>query len=42
VVVAEWQLLVYVFRNPKGRFLVMALLGNTASFLAGMLIFPAW
>jgi hypothetical protein len=42
VVVAEWQLLVYVFRNPKGRFLVMALLANTASFLAGMLIFPAW
>ena len=42
VTVAEWQLLVYVFCNPKGRFLVMTLLGNTTSFLLGMLIFSAW
>ena len=42
IVVAEWQLLVYVFRNPKGRFLMTALLGNTASFLTGILVFSRW
>ena len=42
VVVAEWQLLTYIFHNPKGRFLALALLGNTTSFLLGMLIFSAW
>jgi hypothetical protein len=42
VVVAEWQLLVFCFRNPKGRFLTTALLGNTASFLLGTLVFSNW
>ena len=42
VVVAEWQLLVFVFRNPKGRFLTTALLGNRASFRTGMLVFASW
>ncbi len=39
VVVAEWQLLVYVFRDPKGRFLIVSILGNAMSFLIGILLF---
>ena len=39
VVVAEWQLLVYVFGDPRGKFLVTSVLGNTASFLIGILLF---
>ena len=39
VVLAEWQLLVYVFGDPKGRFFVLSLLVNAASFLAGILFF---
>lgn len=39
VVIAEWRLLVYVFRSPRGRFLVASVLGNAASFLAGVLLF---
>jgi len=42
VVVAEWQLLIYAFRNPKRRFLTVSLAGNTASFLIGTLFFSAW
>ena len=39
VVIVEWQLLVFAFGNPKGRFLLTSVLGNTASFLVGLLIF---
>lgn len=39
VVLAEWRLLVYVFGDPKGRFFVLSLLANAASFLAGVLLF---
>jgi hypothetical protein len=39
VVVAEWQLLVYVFSNPSRRFFITSLLGNTVSFLVGVLLF---
>ncbi len=39
VVIAEWQMLVYVFHGPKGRFLITSILANTASFLVGVLLF---
>ncbi|MEW6404552.1 MAG: hypothetical protein AB1649_22375 [Chloroflexota bacterium] len=39
VVITEWQLLVYVFGNPRGRFFITSLLANAASFLAGILLF---
>lgn len=39
VVGVEWQLLVYVFGNPRGRFFSLSLLGNAASFLTGVLLF---
>jgi hypothetical protein len=39
VVGIEWQLLVYVFGAPKGRLLVLSLLANAASFLAGVALF---
>jgi hypothetical protein len=39
VVLVEWQLLVYVFSEPKGRFLLVAVLGNATSFLVGILLF---
>ncbi|MDR3575801.1 MAG: hypothetical protein P4L50_18220 [Anaerolineaceae bacterium] len=39
VVLIEWGLLVYVFENPKGRLFTLSLAANTASFLAGLLIF---
>jgi len=39
VVIAEWQLLVYIFRGSKVRFLITSFLANTASFLAGLLLF---
>lgn len=39
VVIAEWQVLVYVFGNPKERFLILALLANTTSFLIGIVLF---
>lgn len=39
VVIAEWQLLVYVFGEPKRRFLLISAVTNTASFLVGLLLF---
>ena len=39
VVMVEWGLLVYVFEHPKGRLFTLSLAANTASFLAGVLIF---
>jgi hypothetical protein len=39
VVIVEWQMLVYVFRNPKGRFLIISILANTMSFFIGLLFF---
>ena len=39
VVVVEWGLLVYVIGHPKGRLFFLSLAANTASFLAGLLIF---
>lgn len=39
VVVIEWQLLVYVFRSPKGRFLLLSIVANAASFFIGWLLF---
>jgi hypothetical protein len=39
VVMVEWQLLVYVFRRPKGQFLIASSLANAASFLIGWLLF---
>lgn len=39
VVVAEWRLLMYVFGNSSGRFFILSLIANTASFLAGTLLF---
>ncbi len=39
VVVIEWRLLVYVFREPTERFLLLSIVANTASFLAGVLLF---
>ncbi len=39
VVVVEWRLLVYVFTNPRGRLLYLSIAANTASFLAGVLLF---
>jgi hypothetical protein len=41
IVIAEWQMLVYVFHSPKGRFLVISALANAASFFIGMLLFWA-
>jgi hypothetical protein len=42
VVVAEWQLLVYAFGNPREKFLITSLLGNAASFLVGILLFGTY
>jgi hypothetical protein len=39
IVIAEWQMLVYVFHNPKGRFLIISTLANAASFFIGLLLF---
>jgi len=39
VVVAEWRLLLYVFGKASGRFFILSLIANTASFLAGVLFF---
>jgi hypothetical protein len=39
VTLIEWQLLVYVFSEPKGLFLRVSILGNAASFLMGILLF---
>lgn len=39
VVIVEWQLLVYAFREPKWRFLAISILGNAASFAIGLLLF---
>lgn len=39
VVVAEWQLLVYVFGNRSKYFFITSLLTNAASFLIGILVF---
>ncbi len=39
VMIVEWQLLVYIFRGPKGRFLFISVLANAASFLVGLLLF---
>ncbi len=39
VVIVEWRMLVYIFRFPETRFLITSILANTASFLAGLLLF---
>jgi hypothetical protein len=39
VVVAEWQILLYVFSSPKWRFFMTSLLANATSFLIGVLLF---
>lgn len=39
VVIIEWGLLVYVFEKPKRRLFTLSLAANTASFLAGLLIY---
>ncbi len=39
VVIVEWQMLVYVFRGPKGRFLITSILANATSFFIGVLLF---
>jgi hypothetical protein len=39
VVIAEWQLLVYAFGQPRGRFLIASFLANGASFLVGLVLF---
>lgn len=39
VVIVEWQLLVYVFRGPKRRFLTISALANAMSFFIGLLLF---
>jgi hypothetical protein len=39
VVIVEWQLLVYIFQGPTGRFLLTSVLANTVSFLMGLLLF---
>ncbi len=39
VVMVEWELLVYVFEKPKRRLFTLSLVANTASFLAGLLIY---
>ena len=39
VVIAEWRLLVYVFGSPQKRLLILSILANAASFLAGVLLF---
>ncbi|RPI92094.1 MAG: hypothetical protein EHM40_14020 [Chloroflexi bacterium] len=39
VVIVEWQLLVYVFHGPKGRFLTISALANAMSFFIGLLLF---
>ena len=39
VVMVEWGLLVYVFEKPKRRLFTLSLVANTASFLAGLLIY---
>ena len=39
IVFAEWLLLTYVFGASKRRFFVVSFLANTASFLAGIVLF---
>ena len=39
LVLVEWGLPVYVFNNPKGRLFYLSLAANTASFLAGVVIY---
>jgi hypothetical protein len=39
VVLVERQLLVYVFPNPQGRFLILSIVANAASFFIGCLRF---
>jgi hypothetical protein len=39
VVVVEWRLMVYVFRMPAGRLLLLSLVANASSFVAGLLLF---
>ncbi len=39
IVIVEWQMLVYVFHSPKGRFLILSALANAASFFIGVLLF---
>lgn len=36
VTVAEWRLLVFALAGPSRRFLLVSLLGNSASFLVGL------
>lgn len=39
IVIAEWQMLVFVFQSSKGRFLFISTLANAASFFLGVLLF---
>jgi len=39
VVIVEWQMLVYVFDEPRRRFLLLSVLTNATSFLIGLLLF---
>jgi len=39
VVLVEWQMLMYVFHGPNGRFLVISTLANGTSFFVGVLLF---
>ena len=39
IIIAEWQMLVYVFHGPNGRFLIVSTLANAASFFIGVLLF---
>jgi hypothetical protein len=39
IVLVEWLLLVYVFGEPKKRFLAISILANAISFLSGLLLF---
>jgi hypothetical protein len=39
VALAEWGLLVHVFRKDKHKFFVLSLITNLASFLIGIIIF---
>lgn len=39
IVFAEWGMLVYTFSEPRKRFLLISIVGNAASFGAGLLLF---
>ncbi len=39
IVIAEWQMLIYVSHRPKGQLLILSTLANAASFFVGLLLF---